>query len=117
MLRQTVFALLLSLGALAPSFAADPAKPANKGPVIEASFDCATAKSRINRLICSDAALAALDVREAQMLRRAKAKAVTPDAVDAEQDVWLSQRNACSTVSCLSRAYRTRIQQLRAWTG
>ena len=85
-------------------------------PAPKPSFDCATAKSRIDVLICSNAGLAALDVREAAMLRRAKAKAVTPDAVDAEQDVWLSQRNACTSVACLTRAYQRRLQELRAWT-
>jgi uncharacterized protein len=101
-----------------PALAADAAKPAGKAPppVIQASFDCATAKSKINLLICSDADVAALDVREAAMLRRAKAKAVTPDAVDVEQDVWLSQRNACGSIPCLTRAYRRRLQELRAWT-
>lgn len=100
--------IALLVGPLTAAFAADlTPKP---------SFDCATAKSRINLLICSDAGVAALDLRAAAMLRRAKAKAVTPDAVDAEQDVWLSQRNACASVACLSRAYQGRIQRLRAWT-
>lgn len=102
----------------APAFAADPVKPAGKAPppAIQASFDCATAKSKINLLICSDANVAALDVREAAMLRRAKAKAVTPDAVDVEQAVWLSRRNACGSVACLSGAYQRRLRELRAWT-
>jgi uncharacterized protein len=127
MLRQTACALLLSAGLSAvlsvpASYAADAAKPAQPAPanpaahVPKPSFDCATAKSKINLLICSDVDLAALDLREATMLKRAKAKAVTPDAVDAEQDVWLSERNGCGSVACLSRAYNRRIQQLRAWT-
>jgi uncharacterized protein len=101
------------LAAAIPAFAAD---RASAPPPIKASFDCATAKSKINHLICSDAGLAALDVRAAQMLRRAKSKAVTPDAVDAEQDVWLAERNGCGSVACLIRTYQRRIQQLRAWT-
>jgi uncharacterized protein len=84
-------------------------------PPIKASFDCAKAKAKIDLLICSDAALAALDVREADMLRRARVKAVDPGGVNAEQDVWQQDRDRCSSVACLKGAYARRIQQLRAW--
>ena len=114
MLRRLFQALPLLLLFVLPVNAAD--APANAAPIARPSFDCAAAKSKINLLICSDANLAALDAREADMLRRARAKAVQPDAVNAEQDVWVHDRDACSTVACLTRAYARRIQELRAWT-
>jgi uncharacterized protein len=71
----------------------------------------------VKLLICGSDDLAALDMQEDQLLRRARAKAVQPDAVNSEQDLWVSQRNACASVACLSRAYRQRIQELHAWTN
>jgi len=113
------FCLLMLLAVIAPAAAADtkPAAPQAAPPVIKASFDCATAKGRVNLLICSDADLAALDVQEAAMLRRAQIRAQQPEAVNADQDVWLGERNACTSVACLSRAYRRRLQELKAWTN
>jgi uncharacterized protein len=67
-------------------------------------------------LICSDANVAALDVRTAQLLRRAQARAVDSDGVNADQDVWVHERDACTTIGCLTRAYTRRIAQLRRWT-
>ena len=113
------FCLLMLFAVIAPAAAADtkPPVPAQAPPPIKASFDCATAKGRVNLLICSDADVAALDVQEAQMLRRAQIRAAQPEAVNAEQDVWLGRRNACTTLACLSRAYRRRLQELKAWTN
>jgi uncharacterized protein len=108
-------ALLLSAG---PSSAAEPVPPtAHKNTAIKPSFDCTAAKSKTKLLICGNDDLAALDMQEDQLLRRARAKAVHPDAVNSEQDLWISQRDACASVACLSRVYRHRIQELHAWTN
>ncbi len=122
MVRRYSIALTLSFLSVCTPLAAAPSpdaaqRPAKQDPVIKPSFDCAKAKSRAKLLICGDADLAALDVREDQLLRRARAKAVQPDAVNAEQDLWISQRDACSNNACLSRAYRQRIQELHAWAN
>jgi uncharacterized protein len=81
------------------------------------SFDCATAKSKVKQMICASDELAKLDVAEEALLRRARAKATTPDAVNEEQSLWLSQRDACASPACLIRAYRQRIADLHAWTN
>ena len=47
----------------------------------------------------------------------ARAKAAQPEAVNADEDVWLGERNACASVACISRAYRRRLYDLRAWTN
>jgi uncharacterized protein len=114
MFKTFLAALLLLLG-LASGPASHAAEPA-KDTAIKPSFDCAAAKSKVKLLICGDPDLAALDVREAQMLRRARIKAVQPAAVNADEDVWLGERNSCSSAPCIARAYRRRIQDLRAWT-
>ena len=113
MARPIVIMLALALLSAGDSYAAEPGKDA----AIKPSFDCATAKSKVNLLICGDASLAALDVQEAQMLRRARAKAAQPEAVNADEDVWLGERNTCASAACLSRAYRRRLYDLRAWTN
>ncbi len=116
MLRMTLAFLspaFLSLALLAPAFAA----PAPAAPKPKPSFDCATARSKAKLLICGSDDLAKLDVAEDALLRRARAKATTPDAVNAEQDLWLSQRDACTSAPCLVHAYRRRISDLHAWTN
>ena len=117
MFRKTAFAIPLLLCAATLSHAAEaPAKPPMTAPV-KPSFDCATAKTKWKLLVCGDDALAMLDMQEDTLLRRARAKAVTPDAVNAEQDVWLGERDACSSAGCLTAAYRRRIRELHNWTN
>jgi uncharacterized protein len=95
--------------------AAQPAAVPQDRPPFQTSFDCAKATSNLLRMVCNDKTLAALDLQAAALLKRARAKATTPDAVNAEQDLWLSQRASCRSAACLSRAYRDRIAQLHAW--
>ncbi|MBN9554518.1 MAG: hypothetical protein J0H61_07580 [Alphaproteobacteria bacterium] len=95
--------------------AAQPAAVPQDRPPFKTSFDCAKATSNLLRMVCNDKALAALDLQAAALLKRARAKATTPDAVNEEQDLWLSQRASCRSAACLSRAYRDRIAQLHAW--
>jgi uncharacterized protein len=112
----TVFALLLLQPCALPAAAQNP-PPRPNTAAVKPSFDCTAAKSKVKLLICNNDDLAALDVAEDQLLHRARAKAVTPDAVNADQDVWLAQRDACSNAACLSRAYRQRIHDLHAWAN
>ncbi len=112
MFRMTL--AVLSIAFMAPAFAADPAPDA---PKPKPSFDCTTAKSKALLLICGSDDLAKLDVAEDALLRRARAKATTPDAVNEEQSLWLSQRDACTSAACLTRTYHQRIQDLHAWTN
>jgi uncharacterized protein len=98
------FALAVPASAAAP----DAPKP---------SFDCTATKSKVKLMICASDDLARLDVAEEALLRRARAKATTPDAVNEEQSLWLSRRDACTTPGCLIRAYQDRIADLHAWTN
>lgn len=108
MLRPMLAVWILALAA--PAFAAAPDAP-------KPSFDCATAKSKVKLMICGSDALAKLDVAEEALLRRARAKATTPEAVNEEQSLWLSRRDACTSTACLVRAYQERISDLHAWTN
>jgi uncharacterized protein len=96
-----------------PPAAAQPAPP----PITKPSFDCSKTKARVLLIVCGDDALAKLDLQEDALLRRAVSRAEQRDAVNAEQDVWLAERNGCGSAACLARAYRNRIADLHRWTN
>jgi uncharacterized protein len=114
MFRKAAWILSVSLCTATFSHAAEPARPPMN---VKPSFDCTAVKSNWKLLVCGDDALAALDLQEDTLLRRARTKAVTPDAVNAEQDLWVSERDACTSAGCLTAAYRRRIRELHNWTN
>ncbi|WP_316153085.1 lysozyme inhibitor LprI family protein [Cupriavidus sp. BIC8F] len=83
--------------------------------VIEASFDCGRAASKIEKLICSTPETAAADRRLAKAYGEAKAKSTDINALKAQQVEWMKQeRNACTDSACLLKAVNDRIQKLAA---
>jgi uncharacterized protein YecT (DUF1311 family) len=92
------------------------------GPATAASFDCAKARTNVEKLVCASTELGALDERLA-----ATFKAIGPEPegdpgwghwaprVD-DQRRWLSDvRNACRDAACLRAAYIARIGVLQHW--
>lgn len=78
----------------------------------------ACAGSTLERLLCSDTALARLNAEVNALYRKARSVAADPGAVKAEQDAWIdSERNACSSAGCLRSALQRRKQELRAWVS
>jgi uncharacterized protein len=110
------FALLLSATPLLAQPVPPPAA-AIPPPITKPSFDCGKTKSKALLIVCGDDALAKLDLQEDALLNRARSRAEQRDAVNAEQDVWLSERNGCGSAACLARAYRNRIGDLHRWTN
>lgn len=81
--------------------------------VIEASFDCGKAASKIERLICSSPETASADARLAKAYATAKAKSTDVNALKAQQVDWMkSERNACADAACLLKVTEDRIQKL-----
>lgn len=83
------------------------------------SFDCETARSEAERLICSDDALAALDMRLARTFAQALSHADANEVADlnAGQRAWRARMlKLCSVASslraCLINAYNRRIGEL-----
>jgi uncharacterized protein len=78
------------------------------------SFDCTKAQSRVEKLICADAAVRELD----EYLGRyySAARAANPAAascLQADQSGWLrSTRDACGDANCLKRVYLDRLAEL-----
>lgn len=82
-----------------------------------ASFDCAAARSPIERAICNDAQLSALDSQLADTYRAALSKhGVDTGELKAAQRDWLKQRAPSGQIDVeeLKSAYRTRIDELEA---
>lgn len=119
--RLAVFALVLALPALA--VAAD-------GP----TFDCAKAQGEVEKLICGDASLAALDRKLAEAYKAASAKATGKmlATLKAEQRGWVKGRDDCwktaagtptwitaswtvdSAKACVAAQYEIRTSELQA---
>jgi uncharacterized protein len=83
---------------------------------VRPSFNCAYARTLVERVICSDPALAARDRRMASLYEQAGGSRHRP--VDPTQWRWLSARNACGRVpleavdACLAGVYDARIAEL-----
>jgi uncharacterized protein YecT (DUF1311 family) len=82
---------------------------------IVASFDCAKATAKIEKLICSTLETAASDKKLAVAYGTARAKATDPAQLKAEQLQWIkTERNVCEDAACLIKATDARIQKLSA---
>ncbi len=77
-----------------------------------ASFDCAKAASRIERLICGDVDLDSFDSQLEGAYAGALDRSAHPDRLKGEQRAWLKARDACADVKCLSATYQKRITDL-----
>lgn len=81
-------------------------------PLQAASFDCAQARTLIEKTICLSPELSALDKEMADLYQSAIARG-NPDQIRADQRRWLREiRNQCQTASCLIDAHKQRIVAL-----
>jgi uncharacterized protein len=94
-----------------------PLAHAQSGP----SFGCDPApESTVEKLICKDAPLAALDRKLADVYQAASAKAegAAASTLTAMQRGWIKGRNDCwkdaNVAACVTRSYQTRIAELQA---
>lgn len=77
------------------------------------SFDCADARTNIEKLICSDAGLSKLDgdLNKAYLLHL-ESNAHSKQATSSQRQ-WLKNiRDVCKDVRCISEAYKSRIREL-----
>jgi uncharacterized protein len=94
---RLVTALLLAVIGVAPNH------------IHAASFDCGVARTPVERAICSNPSLGALDSQLADLYRAVR------EAERDSQRAWLRQRNECGgDVNCLTRKYYERLEQLIA---
>lgn len=79
---------------------------------IKASFDCAKAGTRVEKMICSDAALAELDTTLAARYESVLQMGDDKTYWKQDQRKWVKERNQCQQPSCLAHSYNVRIQDL-----
>lgn len=89
--------------------------PARTASPPRPSFDCSKARKPDETAVCSDAALAAKDVRLSEVFGQYRAQ-LSPDAQKQllkSQATWLSLRGQClSDIACVGRSYDERIRQI-----
>ncbi len=78
-----------------------------------ASFDCAKATSKVEKMICADAELSRLDGEMQTIHQQASQFIADPVGFRAEQRQWLKSRDTCKDTGCLAKAYRSRIVTLQ----
>jgi uncharacterized protein YecT (DUF1311 family) len=87
------------------------ARPAGRGP----SFSCRSARTQAERMICADPDLAALDRRLNAAFEDAIAAGANRRELRAEQDKWLSRREAAAPdPDAVADVYRRRIGELNS---
>ena len=86
----------------------------------ETSFDCATARASVEKLICRDRQLAQMDIELTRLYRLAltdQRSVPRPDKILIDQEFWIDARNQCASTSepkaCTIRSYAERAYQLR----
>jgi uncharacterized protein YecT (DUF1311 family) len=77
-----------------------------------ASFDCARASSRVERLICNTADVSKLDGSLSSAYKAFLKASSDPEMIRREQKEWLRKRDTCQDVECLSYHYQTRLAEL-----
>jgi len=82
-------------------------------PAQSPSFDCLLARTVVEKLICQDGELSAMERKMAELYRERFKGAANSSAVLSAQRNWLSQqRNMCLNKQCLVDVYQRRIQEL-----
>jgi uncharacterized protein len=77
-----------------------------------ASFDCAKAQTRVEKLICEDPQISQLDEDMADAYANALKAVEVRASVRDEQKQWLKVRNSCKSSDCLYRVYEKRVPAL-----
>ena len=79
---------------------------------LAASFDCAKATTKIEKIICTDAEASTLDEKLAAAYKAALNNEARADTTRLAQKQWLRERNGCKDVACVKQAYETRLASL-----
>ncbi len=82
-----------------------------------ASFDCAKAGTKVEKLICADAGLSKLDEELNAAYTAALKDEKKASAIKQSQKQWMKERNGCSDVGCVKRAYESRLLILKAFNN
>lgn len=81
-------------------------------PVHAASFDCAKAGTKVEKMICADAELSRLDEELSAAYKTALQDEKRADSIRQAQKQWMKERNKCQDAVCLESSYLNRIKDL-----
>ena len=82
--------------------------------VHSASFDCAKAKTKVDKLVCGDPKLSDLDDKLIALYNKVLAQSPVPEDTKQQQREWVKDpRNLCKNTACLEGAYTNRISDLQ----
>ena len=82
------------------------------GAVHAASFDCAKAGTKVEKLICADAELSKLDEELNAVYKAALQDGKQADTTKQAQKQWMKERNGCVDAACVRRAYEARLKAI-----
>lgn len=82
-----------------------------------ASFDCGKASTKVEKLICGDAALSKLDKELSAAYKTALQDKKQASTTKQAQKRWMKERNNCVDAGCVKGAYEARLSSLRPVTS
>jgi uncharacterized protein len=77
-----------------------------------ASFNCAKAATKVEKLICADAEISKLDEELNAAYKVALHDGKQADTINQAQKQWIKGRNGCSDAACVKGAYVARLSSL-----
>jgi uncharacterized protein YecT (DUF1311 family) len=77
-----------------------------------ASFDCAKASTKIEKIICDNPEISKLDDELSASYKTALQDEKQADAIREAQKQWIKGRNSCADAACVKRAYEMRLSSL-----
>jgi uncharacterized protein len=83
------------------------------GWVHAASFDCSSAKTKVERLICDHADLSRLDDQRGSAFQTTLNEAADQTSLAQTQRKWIKTRNRCADFTFLTQTYSDRLVTLR----
>lgn len=79
-----------------------------------ASFDCAKAITKVEKMICADDQLSALDENLSKVFKEAMNSTENKEQLQKEQFAWMRERDKCKSNECLQQHYNNQIQRKAA---
>jgi uncharacterized protein YecT (DUF1311 family) len=77
-----------------------------------ASFDCAKAGTKIEKLICADAEISKLDEELNAAYKTTLQDEKRAGTIKKAQKQWMKERNSCADAACVKRAYEMRLSSI-----
>jgi len=77
-----------------------------------ASFDCAKASTKVEKMICADPELSKLDEDLSATYSKALKESSDAATLKQQQREWMKGRNGCADAQCVKRSYEQRLSSL-----